>query len=286
MASALRSLDVLSDPSSSVDREKMHLQNKIASTSSPSLSTLPGEIISEILQFTMQSEEPLYIWLFPGLKHSAVQGINILSGYDFRCPPRYPSRSVFEKQEQHFSDWRSVTSTCRRFRDYGIPAFFREKRFVIPCRLFRMLYCTEFWDMGKVRLWRNDQGRYLNVMECIQNIIVPTVAGPFFGLDELPRYDLTSLASITIWAEDELEEETKIVLEKIIRDHGDLLKGIDIKVEGVAIPWDIPSRPSIYRAYTTLEPTLTTRLSVGQLTSYYRLRMYLQSKEGIPADGS
>ena len=276
MACEPRTFDLSLDPLSLVDHDKMQLQNtKNASASRLSLFDLPGEVFSGILQAAMQSEEPVYIWLFPGIKYTdSWGGKEEIS----RLPLRYPSISVFEKQEEHFSDWKCVTSTCRGFRDHGIPAFFREKRFLIPTRLFRVLSHTDFWDMGKeVMLRKDNQGRYFNVLECIQHIVVPNIVGPWFDLCYLPRHKLESLASVTIWVADHFTEDTKLEIRKSLKTHGDILKGIDVRAEGVAIPY----RTLGYFPYTTIEATLVTRLSQREDSVYHNVQMCHHYKEGI-----
>ena len=272
MPRKLKNPNQSSGPSSSIGYEKMQLKNtKIAPASSASLSTLPGEILSQILQLTMQNEEPIYSWLFPGLNCSADWGKN-KNGSAF--PPWYPSTFGFDNQKEHFSDWSCVTSTCRPFRDHGIPAFFREKRFVVPCRMLRVLGRANYWDNGKAKVWSDDQGRYLNFIECIHHIIIPSECGPYCDWLCLPRRDLKSLVSVTIWAGDQYKEVAEIELGKNIQAYGDDLKGIDIKVEGVAIP---DSQLSRYNRHDALEPTLTRCLSSWEMVAYQNVRLALHS---------
>lgn len=95
------------------------------------------------------------------------------------------------------------------------------------------------WQNNGHRLWQKDGYQYVNFVECIRHIIVPSFrekCRPFLDFEDLPRWELTSLASVTVWAADYREEEARVEIAESMKIHGGLVKGIDIKVEGIHVP--------------------------------------------------
>ena len=170
------------------------MENKsigITDDSPASLILLPGEILTKIMSLAMASDEPVFLWLFRNL-------IRVNRFYDslleravtkpFLTDPELP-----QSQQQHFQDWVGVTGTCRRLRECGIPAFFREKNFVFPLHMLRGLLD------GKIRSSNFDMA-----MDCIHKVVVP-VNSVSNGTDFMQlRYyrRFTRLSAMTIRALD------------------------------------------------------------------------------------
>ena len=166
-----------------------------------SLPLLPGEILTKIMSLAMASDEPVFLWLFRNL-------IRVNRFYDslleraitkpFLTDPTLP-----QSQQHHFQDWVGVTGTCRRLRECGIPAFFREKSFVVPLHMLRGLLD------GKIRSSNFDMA-----MDCIHKVVVP-VNSVSNGTDFMQlRYyrRFTRLSAMTIRAldsPDQMLDETR-----------------------------------------------------------------------------
>ena len=96
------------------------------------------------------------------------------------------------------------------------------------------------WQNNGHRLWQKDGYQYIDFVECVRHIIVPSFRDycrPFLDLEELPtKWDMPALASVTVWAADYREEEAKLEIAESMRVHGHLVKGIGIKVVGIDVP--------------------------------------------------
>ena len=156
-----------------------------------SLLMLPGEILTKIMSFAMASDTPVFLWVFRNLSLSYCP-------YDWlnqRAATKrfWSDHTILQSQQQHLQDWISVTGTCRRLRECGIPAFFREKSFVVPPGMLRDLLD------GKIRSSNFDMA-----MECIHKVVVPLNTGvdgmEFLILPEYHRF--TRLSAMTIQAGD------------------------------------------------------------------------------------
>ena len=159
------------------------------------LQLLPGELLTEIMSYAMASDEPVFFWLFRNLTRSyRFYDLQQQRGYNKSYNTR--SRVLPESQQQHLLAWLSVTGICHRLRECGIPAFFREKSFVVPPSMLRNILD------GKV------QSSYLDLaMDCIRKVVVPVrsfCSGSDFMI--LPKYHRFSrLSAMTIRAPDEQE---------------------------------------------------------------------------------
>ena len=183
------------------------MENKSLDTSddSPaSLPLLPGELLAKIMSFVMASDVPVFLWLFRNLDRTYCFK-DLLEG---RGDTRYllegkgDTRYLFhdhrhhtfpQSQRQHLLDWICVTGTCRRLREYGIPAFFCTKSFVVPPRMLSGLLD------GRIRSSSLDMA-----MDWIRRIVVPVnsvINGTDFMM--LPKYHrFTRLSAMTIRALD------------------------------------------------------------------------------------
>ena len=159
------------------------------------LDTLPGEVLTKILTFTMASDTPVYFWLYlqssrnreylrAGMEESLKS-----QAYWFQRSSRSPALPA--NQVEHHSDWCIATSVSRRMRESGVPAFFRHKTFIVPPDMLADL------QESKIRV---------SIIGCavdrIENIMVPidnfTLASNFIIL---PRYHhFTRLKTLTIQA--------------------------------------------------------------------------------------
>ena len=96
--------------------------------SKASLSTIPNELLCQILEYTMASDEPLYLQEFYNVS-------KLLKMWDPNKPPRPIERSFFDNmdhlQKEHYNDWLIVNDTSRRIKDCGMPIFFSRKTIVI-----------------------------------------------------------------------------------------------------------------------------------------------------------
>ncbi|KAL8902421.1 MAG: hypothetical protein Q9207_004729 [Kuettlingeria erythrocarpa] len=92
------------------------------------LLTLPCEILTDILALTMASHEPADLSIF----------IDVLRVRDMKADGACPNVHGRE-QRDHWLDWMFVSGTCRLFKCYGKPAFFREKSFVISTHCIQVL---------------------------------------------------------------------------------------------------------------------------------------------------
>ena len=98
-------------------------------------------------------------------------------------------RSLLENQKEHYFDWLSVTSTCRRPRDCEKPTFSREKEFFVPPIMPRAL------RDGKIRSSSFDVAT-----DCIHNIVVPVSSFMYAtNFMILPKYHhFVRLSTLTI----------------------------------------------------------------------------------------
>ncbi|KAL8753939.1 MAG: hypothetical protein Q9199_004698 [Rusavskia elegans] len=114
-----------------------------------SLLSLPDEILSMIMAFTMASEEPVKLRLFLDLNRD----FNDQQDCHKRSPPgfRFSSPSRLDllplDQKEHYLDWLVVNGTCNRIRRVGKSAFFREKSFMIHESLFHALRANKVTNM-------------------------------------------------------------------------------------------------------------------------------------------
>ena len=142
------------------------MENKsleITNDSPASLHLLPGELLTKIMSFAMASDMPVFFWVFRNLTHIHCFK-DLLEGRPYpKAFFRYSSHATFPKsQQQHLLDWVRVTGTCRRLREYGIPAFFRTKTFVVPPRMLSGLLD------GRIRSSNLDMA-----MDWIRKVVVP-----------------------------------------------------------------------------------------------------------------
>lgn len=163
--------------------------DEITNDGSAFLLLLPSEILTEIMSFAMASDVPVFFWVFRDL-NDTFEDLLKQRG-DSKTLPRF---YIFpESQHQHLLDWVGVTGTCRRLREYGIPAFFREKSFLVPPRMLRGLLD------GGIRSSNFDMA-----MDCIRKVVVPVdsfINGSDFMM--LPKYHrFTRLRTITVRALD------------------------------------------------------------------------------------
>ena len=100
-----------------------------------SLLLLPSELLTKIMLFAMARDIPVFFWLFRNLTRFYCFHDLLNQRGDIRT--FFPDPTFLQSQQQHLLDWVSVTGTCRRLREYGIPAFFREKSFVVPLGMLR-----------------------------------------------------------------------------------------------------------------------------------------------------
>lgn len=106
----------------------------------------PAEIIARILPYAMANDEPLHLQHFIDLGrtvHPPDPAYDDLDA-DHQFRTHLTSRDWwFEKlepsQKIHFVDWLLINGTCRRFRVFGKPAFFSQKKFVIAPDLLLIL---------------------------------------------------------------------------------------------------------------------------------------------------
>ena len=165
------------------------MENKSLETnddSPASVLLLPSELLTMIMSFAMASDVPVFFRLF--------RNLTPLSWFIDLLKQRGDTHAIFpESQQQHLLDWISVTGTCHRLRECGIPAFFREKSFVVPPRMLRGLL------NGNIRSSNFDMA-----MDCIRKVVVPVdsfINGTDFMM--LPKYHrFTRLSVMTIRALD------------------------------------------------------------------------------------
>ncbi len=118
------------------------------------LLTLPGEILAEILAFTMASDEPADLSIF----------IDVLRVPDMKADSACPNVHGREQRE-HWLDWMFVCGTCRLLKCYGKTAFFYEKSFVISTHCIQVLSRV----VGSKML----SSDLLVAKACIGSIVVP-----------------------------------------------------------------------------------------------------------------
>ena len=158
------------------------------------LPLLPGEILTRIMTFAMASDEPVFLWLFRNLTRiECFYPLQQQRGdaKQFYLDPTFP-----ESQQKHLLDWVSVTGTCHRLGECGIPAFFRAKSFVVPPDMLQGLLD------GKIRSPNFDLA-----MDSICKVVVP-LRSLYSGSDFmiLPKYHrFARLSAMTIRAPDTRE---------------------------------------------------------------------------------
>ena len=163
---------------------------EITNDSPASLLFLAGELLTKIMSFAMASDMPVFLWVFRNLTHIHCFK-DLLEGRQYsRTLFHHPSHATFPKsQQQHLLDWVRVTGTCHRLREYGIPAFFRTKSFVVPARMLNGLLD------GRIRSSNLDMA-----MDWIRKIEVPincVSKGSDFLI--LPKYHrFAGLSAMTI----------------------------------------------------------------------------------------
>ena len=159
------------------------------------LDSLPGEVLTKILTFTMASDTPVYFWLY--LRASRIrESLRAEMENSLISQSHWSSRSsrsptLPANQLEHHSDWRIATSVSRRIRESGIPAFFREKTFIVPPDMLADL------QESKIRASNFDKA-----VDRIENVMVPIdsfiTAANFIAL---PKYHhFTRLKTLTVEA--------------------------------------------------------------------------------------
>jgi len=90
--------------------------------------TLPNELLSQILAYTVASEVPFHLERF------VLQGEDVRMNC-WRILERPPEEgfldSLFPWQRKHDWDWIMVNNTCRRFRECGTSKFFSQKTIIV-----------------------------------------------------------------------------------------------------------------------------------------------------------
>lgn len=129
---------------------------EISNTQSPTLSLIPGEILSMILHFAMRCNTPVHL---EHLLKYAQQRQNIRRAKKIREIAWETGQIIISEpgafanwfvdlvpgELEHYQDWLLVNSTCRRFRVWGKKPFFMEKVFVVK---------PEFWEnLGETTKW-------------------------------------------------------------------------------------------------------------------------------------
>ena len=156
------------------------------------LDTMPGEILTKILTFTMASDTPVYFWLLQLARNGESHKGGIQRSFRPRAylfPRILWGSTLSADQDEHYSDWRIATSISRRMRKSGIPAFFREKTFLVRHNMLADLiegeYRSSTYDMA---------------VDMIEKIVVPI--GDFkdpVRFIALPKYHFfTQLKTLTI----------------------------------------------------------------------------------------
>lgn len=122
-----------------------------------SISCIPDEILLMILRRTMRSDVPVYSehFLKLGRQLQDIRNANDTEslGTDSskvetrlsKLSASASSESWFLKkldpsQIEHYRDWLTINSTCRRFRALGKQAFFADKTFIFQPRFFKALF--------------------------------------------------------------------------------------------------------------------------------------------------
>ena len=153
---------------------------------STEISTLPGELLSKILTFAVANDAPVYFWLFPNLNFEFDEWkyyVKKVQSGSLRIP---------RNQREHHRDWLGMTMTSRRFRQYGLPAFFREKTFIVPANMLRPYTAGTGTKRSKGLFLAKESIRHIIVTCRIDNSV------DFPSLKDC--HELRSLASMTIWA--------------------------------------------------------------------------------------
>ena len=152
---------------------------------STGMSLLPGELLSKILTFVVASDTPVEFSLFPNFN------------FDYDSREYYTKEaqsgclSLPTKQREHHQDWICMSMTSHRFRQYGLPAFFREKTFIVPADMLRTP-CTRDKERFKSLLIAKESIRHI--------IVICLISESYDYLCLKNCHDFTSLASMTIWA--------------------------------------------------------------------------------------
>lgn len=107
------------------------------------LDSLPGEVLSRIMTYMMVSGTPVYFWLYLQFSRNGKFQEAEKERLAHSKVPR-PRRTLWiqnlpENQREHYLDWRAATSTSRRLRECGTPAFFRQKEFIVPTTMLQAL---------------------------------------------------------------------------------------------------------------------------------------------------
>lgn len=115
-------------------------------TSSTTFETVPHEIISRILAYTMASTSPLHLQHFLDLGQKTHNHDPTYDNYDvdYHFRSHLLSRDWWfaqldPSQKDHFLDWLLINGTCQRFSSLGKALFFSEKTFIISPALLRNL---------------------------------------------------------------------------------------------------------------------------------------------------
>lgn len=206
------------------------------------LLSLPGELLAKVMEFTVASDEPVDLWHFLqwtlSPEHQETE-----SGkqpwsfvYGMQC------MSLPADQVEHYIDWIGVTETCRRMRDFGKPAFFRGKRFIIPLDMLRDLH------KGKIHSTSFNMAKtHIRHVEVPVNEFDPSMWATDFML--LPKYHhFASLKSLTIHAAENGRDNLEIDSGSDIRRHAlpkkllDLLGQLGLRVDHLRIAITVSAR--------------------------------------------
>lgn len=154
--------------------------------------SLSGELLTKVMEFTVASDEPVDFLLFlqwtlsPEHQETESGKQPWSFGYGMQC------MSLPGDQVEHYVDWIGVTETCRRMRDFGKPAFFRRKRFIIPPSMVRDLH------EGKIQYTSfNIAQTHIQHVEVPVNEFYPFMLATDFILLPIYHY-FASLKSLTI----------------------------------------------------------------------------------------
>ena len=170
------------------------------------LLSLPGELLAKIMAFAMASDVPVYLWLFRNIARDSSFAQKNRDTKLYLPVDLSPTCKDFPTyQERHLLDWLCVTGTCHRLRRIGMPAFFREKEFLIPPTMLRGL------QDGTIRSSNLDMAK-----DCIREVVVPVsnfVNGT--GFMSLPKcHHFTRLSTLTILA----PSDERRILQRHVKD--------------------------------------------------------------------
>lgn len=174
-----------------------------------SISCIPDEILLMILRRTMRSDVPVYSehFLKLGRQLQDIRNANdteSLGTDSSKVEPRLSKLSASASSEswflkkldpsqiEHYRDWLTINSTCRRFRARGKQAFFADKTFIFQPRFFQALFGKTTTKTINAKNIREGQG-------FIRDVIAPLSQSCASEIIILLRYKaLQSLRSLSI----------------------------------------------------------------------------------------